>query len=85
MKFMAADITDEEHEAIMQSTGKFTEKELKEREAFREILRKKGQSTEIINEIVITPADGIFWELIGKDIDPDRRDPWSKKKKEKGK
>ncbi len=34
-------------------------------------------------EIVITPADGIFWELIGKDIDPDRRDAWSKKKKEK--
>ena len=61
-----------------------TKQELKEREAFREILRKKGQSTEIINEIVITPDDGIFWELIGKDIDPDRRDAWSKKKNKKG-
>ena len=74
---------DEKYEEMMNLPHEKTKQELKEREAFREILRKKGQSTEIINEIVITPADGIFWELIGKDIDPDRRDAWTKKKKEK--
>ena len=74
---------DEKYEEMMNLPHKKTKQKLKEEEAFREILRQKGQDTQIIEEIVITPADGIFWELIGKDIDPDRRDPWSKKKKEK--
>jgi predicted nucleotidyltransferase len=74
---------DEEYEEMMNLPHTKTEQDLKEREAFREILRQKGQDTEIIEEIVITPADGIFWEKIGKFIDPDRRDPWAKKKKKK--